>query len=218
MGAGAAMAAGPTRAIPGYEYGPEEGDYTEGGGPRRRTWLWWVLGALLVLAVLGGVAYAFFGGNGGVAVPQVSGLPVKQATEEVSKAGLTPKEVDVPNATVAKGIVISTDPANGSLVAPGTTVKLMVSSGAPKVKVPDVVHQSDTNAHNTLANAGFQVREETDQNSTAPPNTVVRQNPQAGTTVPTSTTIILNVVKNQPTPTPTPTPTASPTATPTSGG
>ena len=81
MGGGATMAAGPTRAIPGYEYGPEQGDYTEGGGPRRRTWLWWVLGALLVLAVLGGVAYAFFGGSGGVAVPQVSGLPVKQATE-----------------------------------------------------------------------------------------------------------------------------------------
>ena len=52
---------------------------------RRRTWLWWALGALLVLAVLGGVAYAFFGGSGGVAVPQVSGLPVQQATEQVTQ-------------------------------------------------------------------------------------------------------------------------------------
>ena len=86
MGGGATMAAGPTRAIPGYEYGPEEGDYTEGGGGmRRRTWLWWALGALLVLAVLGGVAYAFFGGSGGVAVPQVSGLPVQQATAQVTQ-------------------------------------------------------------------------------------------------------------------------------------
>ena len=179
---GATMAAGPTRAIPGYEYGPEEGDYTEGGGGmRRRTWLWWALGALLVLAVLGGVAYAFFGGSGGVAVPQVSGLPVKQATDQVTKAGLTPKEVNRPNATVQKGIVISTDPANGSLVARGTTVTLFVSSGAPKVQVPDVVHQSETNAHNTLVNKGFQVKEVTDQNSTAPANTVVRQNPSGGT-------------------------------------
>jgi len=134
-----------------------------------------------VLAVLGGVAYAFFGGSGGVAVPQVSGLPVQQATDQVTKAGLVPKEIDQPNANVQKGIVISTDPANGSLVAKGTTVTLKVSSGPPKVKVPDVVHQSDTNARNTLANAGFQVHEQTDQNSTAPPNTVVRQNPQAGT-------------------------------------
>jgi beta-lactam-binding protein with PASTA domain/tRNA A-37 threonylcarbamoyl transferase component Bud32 len=191
---GATMAAGPTRAIPGYEYGPEEGEYTEGGGGmRRRTWLWWALGALLVLAVLGGVAYAFFGGSGGVAVPQVSGLPVKQATEQVTKAGLTPKEVDRPNATVQKGIVISTDPANGSLVARGTTVTLFVSSGPPKVKVPSVVHQSDTNARNTLVNAGFQVHEVTDQNSTAPANTVVRQSPQAGTLVNKGTTVTIFV-------------------------
>jgi eukaryotic-like serine/threonine-protein kinase len=191
---GATMAAGPTRAIPGYEYGPEEGDYTEGGGGmRRRTWLWWALGALLVLAVLGGVAYAFFGGSGGVAVPQVSGLPVKQATEQVTKAGLTPKEVDRANATVQKGIVISTDPANGSLVARGTTVTLFVSSGPPKVKVPSVVHQSDTNARNTLVNAGFRVHEVTDQNSTAPANTVVRQNPDAGTLVNKGATVTIFV-------------------------
>src|SRR5262249_9832876 len=130
---------------------------------------------------LGGVAYAFFGGSGGVAGPQVSGLPVKQATEQVTTAGLVPKEIDRASATVQKGIVISTDPANGSLVARGTTVTLFVSSGAPKVEVPDVVHQSDTNARNTLQNAGFQVREQTAQNSTAPPNTVVRQDPTAGT-------------------------------------
>jgi serine/threonine-protein kinase len=191
---GAAMAAGPTRAIPGYEYGPEEGDYTEGGGGmRRRTWLWWALGALLVLAVLGGVAYAFFGGSGGVAVPQVSGLPVKQATEQVTKAGLTPKEVDRASATVQKGIVISTDPANGSLVARGTTVTLFVSNGPPKVKVPPVVHLSDTNARNTLVNAGFRVHEVTDQNSTAPANTVVRQNPDAGTLVNKGATVTIFV-------------------------
>ena len=54
-GPGGTTMAGADRAIPGYEYGPEEGDYTEGGGgTRRRTWLWWALGALLVLAVLGG--------------------------------------------------------------------------------------------------------------------------------------------------------------------
>jgi len=188
------MAAGPTRAIPGYEYGPEEGDYTDGGGGmRRRTWLWWALGALLVLAVLGGVAYAFFGGSGGVAVPQVSGLPAKQATAQVTNAGLVPKEIDRASATVQKGIVISTDPANGSLVARGTTVTLFVSSGAPKVEVPDVVHQSDTNARNTLQNAGFQVREQTAQNSTAPPNTVVRQDPTAGTKVSKGATVTIFV-------------------------
>jgi serine/threonine-protein kinase len=195
MGGGATMAAGPTRAIPGYEYGPGEEGYTEGGGggSRRRTWLLWAAGALLVLAVLGGVAYAFFGGSGGVAVPQVNGLSEKQATEQVHNAGLTPKVVGQASATVAKGLVITTSPANGNLVARGTTVTLFVSSGAPKVKVPNVLHQSEPDARNLLSNEGFKVHEVTDQNSTARPNTVVGQNPAGGTLVSKGATITLSV-------------------------
>jgi serine/threonine-protein kinase len=192
MGAGATMAGGPTRAIPGYEYGQEEDEYTEdGGGRRRRTWLWWAAGVLLVLAVLGGVAYAFFGGSGGVAVPQVSGLQVQQAESQVTKAGLVPKVQKESSSTVQKGIVIGTSPANGTLVARGTTVTLKVSSGPPKVKVPDVVHLSEPVARNKLVSQGFQVKEQTDQNSTAKPNTVVRQNPEANTSVSKGATITL---------------------------
>jgi eukaryotic-like serine/threonine-protein kinase len=194
MGAGAAVAAGPTRAIPGYEYGPEEDGYTEGGGgSRRRTWLLWAAGALLVLAVLGGVAYAFFGGNGGVAVPQVNGLSEKQATEQVQKAGLMPKVIDQASATVQKGLVITTSPANGNLVARGTTVTLFVSNGPPKVKVPNVLHQNEPDARNLLQNEGFKVKEVTDQNSAAKPNTVVGQNPAPNTLVNKGATITLSV-------------------------
>jgi eukaryotic-like serine/threonine-protein kinase len=193
-GTGATMAAGPTRAIPGYEYGPEDEGYTEGGGGgRRRTWLLWAAGAVLVLAVLGGVAYAFFGGSGGVAVPQVTGLSQSQAVNQVKKAGLDPKVVDRASSSVNKGIVIGTNPANGSLVAKGTTVTLTVSSGPPKVAVPNVLHQSADTARNELQNKGFQVKETTDQNSTAPPNTVVGQNPAAGTMAAQGATVTLSV-------------------------
>jgi eukaryotic-like serine/threonine-protein kinase len=191
MGTGTTMAAGRTRAIPGYEYGPGEDDYTEGGGPRRRTWLWWAAGALLVLAVLGGVAYAFFGGSGGVPVPQVSGLTVKQATTQVEKAGLKPKVVHQSSTTVQKNTVISTSPANGTLVAKGTTVTLTVSSGPPKVTVPNVLHQREPVARSTLENKGFRVKEVTDENSTARPNTVVRQDPRPDTSVTKGSTVTL---------------------------
>src|SRR5947199_1862056 len=163
MGAGTTMAAGRTRAIPGYEYGPEEDEYTQpGGGFSRRAWLLWAIGALLVLAVLGGVAYAFFGGSGGVAVPQVTGLSVKEATAQVKQAGLVAKVVEAPSATVQKGLVAKASPTDGTLVARGTTVTLTVSTGPPKVKVPDVVHMSEAAARNTLVNKGFQVNEVTD--------------------------------------------------------
>ena len=193
MGAtGATMAVGSTRAIPGYEYGQEEDEYAEdGGGRRRRTWLWWAAGVLLVLAVLGGVAYAFFGGSGGVAVPQVNGLPVNQATQQVTKAGLVAKVVKEANPTVPKGTVISTSPANGSLVAKGTTVTLKVSNGPPQVTVPSVIHKPEPVARSTLEDKGFQVNEVTAQNSTAKPNTVVRQNPTGGTSVNKGATVTL---------------------------
>jgi serine/threonine-protein kinase len=195
MGAGSAtVAAGPTRAIPGYEYGPEEDEYTEdGGGRKRRTWMLWAAGVLLVLAVLGGVAYAFFGGNGGVAVPQVSGLPVGEATSQVHAAGLVPKVVREPSATVHEGIVISTNPANGNLVARGTTVTLNVSNGPPKVAVPNVLHQSAADARNVLISKGFHVNEVTDQASTAKPNTVVQQNPAPNTMVIKGSTVTISV-------------------------
>ena len=113
-------------------------------------WLW-IAGAALVLAVVGGVAYAILGGgNSGNAVPTVNGLTVKQAEQEITKAGLKSTVVKQPSATVPKGIVINTSPQNGNIVAAGTLVKLIVSSGPKMVKVPDVKGQSQTSAENIL--------------------------------------------------------------------
>jgi serine/threonine-protein kinase len=111
----------------------------------------------------------------------------------VQKAGLTPKIVDRASATVQKGLVITTSPANGNLVARGTTVTLFVSNGPPKVKVPNVLHQPEPDARNLLVNEGFKVNEVTAQNSTAKPNTVVGQNPAGGTLVNKGATVTLSV-------------------------
>ena len=84
MGPSTAMAGGPTRNIPGYQYGPQEERYRGGGGGGRRTWLIWAAVALLVVAALGGVSYYFFAGSsGGTAGPQGNGLTGQQATAPV---------------------------------------------------------------------------------------------------------------------------------------
>jgi serine/threonine-protein kinase len=172
------MAAGPTRAIPGYEYGPPD-DYPP-EGRRRLAWLWWVAGALLVLAVIGGVAYAFFGsGSGGNAVPQVNGLPVNEAVTQVRQAGLVPKIVTQPSSTITKGDVISTNPPNGNKVPANTIVTLYVSGGPSKIAMPDVVGLSQATAENKLSQ--FTVKTQTDSASSKPAGTVVRQDPAAGT-------------------------------------
>ncbi len=178
MGAGAAMTGGPTRSIPGYQYGPEEERYGDGGGRKRRTWLLWAAGIVVLLAVLGGVAYSILGGGAGTAVPQVNGLPVAQAKAAITKAGLTPKVVDQASSTIGKGIVIKTSPPNGNKVNPGTVVTLFVSTGPAKIKVPNVVGMQEADAQSALQQ--FRVNTKIDPNSTAPQGRVVRQSPQAG--------------------------------------
>jgi eukaryotic-like serine/threonine-protein kinase len=189
MGTGT-MTGGPTRNIPGYQYGPEEDRYGDGGGPGRRTWLFWAAGIVALLAVLGVVAYMVLGGGGGgTAVPQVTGLPVAQAKAEITKAGLTPKVVLRTSSTVNKGIVISANPSDGNKVAPGTVVTLTVSSGPAKIKVPDVVGMQETNAQNALQQ--FTVKTKIDPNSTKPQGTVVRQSPSAGTSLLPGSTVFI---------------------------
>ncbi len=199
MGQATAMG-GPTQAIPGYQYGPPEDTYGgrddrggRDGGRGRRTVLWWVLGALLVLAVLGGVAYAVLGGGGGKAVPIVTGDTLSQAQAAIAKAGLKSSVHFQPSDSVPKNHVIDTNPAGGNVVPAGSTVTIDVSSGPQKVSVPDVKGKSQAAATSQLQSAGFQVNVQTAQNSTAAPNTVVGQNPAPGTQVTKGSTVTIMV-------------------------
>jgi len=184
----------PTGAIDDYQYGDHDDGYPPDRRNRRLTMWLWIAGAALVLAVVGGVAYAILGGgSSGNAVPPVNNLPVAQAEQEIAKAGLKSQVVDQPSATIAKGIVINTSPQNGNVVAAGTLVKLFVSSGPKKVKVPDVKGQSQANAVSTLKAKGFQVNELTDPNSTKPAGTVVKQSPDPGKSVTVGSTVTIYV-------------------------
>jgi serine/threonine-protein kinase len=113
----------------------------------------------------------------------VDGQTLTQAEHEITQAGLKYTVQKEPSSTVPKDIVIRTSPANGNVVAAGTTVTIFASSGPKMVDVPNVKHQSATDAQNLLRSKGFQVQEQTAPNSTAPANTVVRQDPSPGTSV-----------------------------------
>jgi serine/threonine protein kinase/beta-lactam-binding protein with PASTA domain len=184
MGPATAMAT-PTRAIPGYEYGPPEDGYPPDGPKRkRRTALWWALGVLLVLAVVGIVAYlVLHGGNSGKPVPQVDNMKLAQAEQAIKRAGLNYTVKRENSSTVHNGLVISTSPPNGSIVPAGTRVTINVSSGPKKVSVPDLHGMSQTEATSKLQALGLQVVPKTAVNSTAQQGTVVRQRPIGGAEV-----------------------------------
>ena len=181
VGPATAMA-GTATGMSDYPYGSDDGYPPEPGERRWLPILLWILGVLVVLGVVGGVAYAILGGgSSGHAVPQVDGQTLSQAQKEITAAGLKYTVQEQPNPTVPKNIVISTSPPNGNVVPAGSSVTLVVSTGPKMVPVPNVKHDSVSDAQSTLQAAGFRVSVQTANNSTASPGTVVRQDPSPGT-------------------------------------
>jgi serine/threonine-protein kinase len=195
VGPATAMAGVPTGAMPGYQYGRDDDGYPP--EERERRWLpilLWIAGVLLVIGVVAGVAYAILGGGSSShAVPQVDGQTVSQAEAAITQAGLKYKVQMQPSAAIAKNIVISTNPPNGNVVPAGTTVTIIASSGPRMVTVPSVKHLSVAEATSKLRAAGFQVSEQTANNSNAPPNTVVREDPTAGSKAKFGSTVTIFV-------------------------
>jgi eukaryotic-like serine/threonine-protein kinase len=193
VGAATAMAGVPTGALPDYQYGDQDDGYPPDHGRRRLAMWLWIIGALIVLGVVGGVAYAILGGGSGHSVPQVDGQPLPAAEQAITKAGLTFKVVETPSATVAKNIVIKTDPPNGNTVPAGSQVQLFVSSGPKKIVVPDVKGMTAGAATSLLKSKGFQVSQQTDSASAKPAGTVVKQSPGPGKTETAGTLVTIYV-------------------------
>jgi beta-lactam-binding protein with PASTA domain len=179
MGTGAMMAG--TTQIPAVEdYDYAGGRYDRGGrdGGGSRRWIPWVVGLVVVLGVVGGVAYYLLAGGGQkYPVPLVNGESVTQAQSQIKAAHLRSTVVDQANATVRKNYVISSNPPEGNNVPANTLVTLYVSSGPGNVTVPNVQGKQEVVAETTLQNAGFTVNVQQDTTSTEPAGTVVSQNP-----------------------------------------
>ena len=151
-----------------------------------------------------------------VAVPQVKGLSVDQATQQLEQQGFTNlgSPIQENSSTVSSGAVIRTDPPAGKAVAVDTRINIYVSSGAQKVTVPFEVGNLEAKAKDDLESKGFTVRT-VNQFDDANVGKVVAQNPDQGTLVFPNSNVVLTIgVK---TPTTTTTPTTAPATTTSTG-
>src|ERR1700732_2332925 len=116
-----------------------------------------------------------------VTVPNVEGLTQDPSTTAITAAKLMVGTVtqQISN-TVAAGKVISQDPANGSSVAQGSPVNLVIYSGLQIVTVPNVEGLTDA-ATTAIAGAKLTVGAVTQQSSnTVAAGNVIRQDPASG--------------------------------------
>jgi serine/threonine-protein kinase len=93
-----------------------------------------------------------------------------------------------------KGNVITSNPAPGQAVPITTQITLTVSSGPPAKGVPDVHGQSQAQALQSLQNAGFNnVTFQNQSSDSVPSGSAIGTNPPAGSNVPTTTQITVNL-------------------------
>jgi len=144
-------------------------------------WLWV---GLIVVAILVGLGIAAaLGAFTQLRVPVTAGMSVTDAKTALSKAGLVvTTETASPSDSVADGTVIGTDPSQGTPATRGQDITLIVSSGPPKVTIPDVVGSDETSAVVAILRAGFKNNPEVtrDFNSKYPAGTVYKVDPGAG--------------------------------------
>lgn len=115
-----------------------------------------------------------------VAVPDVSGMDVDQATRVLERAGLTvSRTLEGFDADTRSGQVYGTDPVATQEISRGDSVVLKVSNA---ITVPDVEGMTEDDALDALAEAGLTVAS-TSRNSTesaASADTVVAVSPKPG--------------------------------------
>ncbi len=136
-----------------------------------------------------------------VAVPDIVGLPLAEAMSAVTSAGLTVGEVlETHSASVPAGNVVMQSPSASTIVAPDSSVDLVVSIGPEPVSVPDVVGMTQNEAESTIVAAGLSVGNISHQCSdTVPEGHVVSQDPTASTSVAPGCSVDL-VISNGPEP------------------
>jgi serine/threonine-protein kinase len=184
----------PPPAPPAYR---APGSYYEEPPPGRSVWPWLLALGLIIAGGIGGwFLYTKIqdqlNSNKPVAVPDVLLLQKDLAKLKVEQAGLVAQIVRGPSDDVPPGQVAKEDPPGGTKIGKGSTVTLTVSTGKPKVKVPNVVGQDVASALTSLAGAGLQphiVR----IYSSEQPDTVTAQQPHAGDSVVQGTSVRINV-------------------------
>jgi len=132
-----------------------------------------------------------------VAVPNVLHKSSSEAVRTLKQAGLQPTPQSQSSESVAKGLVISTDPSAGVGVQVGSPVTVFVSSGPQEATVPDVTGESQAAATATLAAAGLKVSSTKSEVAEPAPGTVVSQSPAAGAQVRAGSTVAIVVAQAQ---------------------
>jgi serine/threonine-protein kinase len=128
-----------------------------------------------------------------VAVPRLTGRAQAEAERELEALGLTVEgTTELPHPLEAAGTVTAQSPLPGQRLQAGAGVRLAISSGRPKLSVPDLVGLPYRDAAALAEALGFTVNRR-EERATGPADAVLRSEPAPGTTWELPTTLVLVV-------------------------
>lgn len=132
-------------------------------------------------------------------VPGVTGREQASARSALERAGFTVETSEEPSDTVPAGFVASQEPVGGQDVAPGSIVRLVVSTGPAKIILAEYANFEERDALIALTRLGLEVDSAEEFSETFPDGVVIRTDPPAGTEIQKGGKILL-VISKGPTP------------------
>lgn len=161
-----------------------------------------VLILLSIVALLGIGMGAFMLSKGfanqDVTIPNIEGKKVEDAKKELEKIGLEIEEVGVEKSDKPEGTIINVDPKVGTSIKKKSKVKVIVSGGEEKFKMPDFRDYEVTNIKQYLDLQGFTNYTITEQFSdNVEKGYFISQNPSAKTEIKKDTKIDIVISKGE---------------------
>ncbi|GAA4095576.1 Stk1 family PASTA domain-containing Ser/Thr kinase [Nocardioides kongjuensis] len=157
---------------------------------------------LVLLAAAVGTTAWWVGWGRYTTTPGVIGLEQAAATAKLDKAGLGAEVEEVYSESVAKGVVITTDPRPGAKILPDGEVTLTVSRGKERYDVPDLAGKTVDEATAALREVKFVAGQPVEEwSETVEAGRVIRSTPAFGTPeaqgLPVGTSVTLVVSKGR---------------------
>ncbi|MFJ6012223.1 Stk1 family PASTA domain-containing Ser/Thr kinase [Streptomyces sp. NPDC092952] len=182
---------------------PEDGSYDDRPDRRRQkksntsTILLIVAGVLVLIGaiLIGQAVFSNDKKDNRVDAPNLVGLTVDAAEQRAGNAEVAVKVgsrkecEDQP-----EGKICSQTPEADTPMEKQDTVTVVVSTGAPKIEVPDVTEKSQDTARKSLEDRGFTVKVVTEE-SDKTPDTVIRQDPAGNAKAEKNSEVTITVAK-----------------------
>lgn len=150
----------------------------------------------IVMAVLTAMAIGavLLASPGHVRVPQLRGLTRAAVIAKLQHTGLKPSFGSRYD-SATPGTAIAQRPAFGTRVGGGSAVRVVLSSGPPPVKLPQLVGQGSSSARSILSSLGLGARVTSVPAPGVEPGTVTAQTPTGGTYVSSQGKVTLSVAE-----------------------